>query len=391
MRIRLPIAIPCAALALLAACAAGSADGSAVSVDTSDAGRPGWLSTRGAEIVDAAGNPVRLTGLSWFGLETPSFAVHGLWARPLGSMLDDVKRLGYNTLRIPYSNQLFEPSSVPSGIDPAKNPDLVGLSGLEILDRVISGARARGLRVILDRHRISADHQSPLWYDDQCWAAGACTEERWISDWKMLAARYRGDATVIGVDLHNEPHGPATWGDGAPATDWRLAAERAGNAVLSVNPDLLVFVEGIESAGGATYWWGGNLRNAGAAPVRLDVPNRLVYSTHDYPASVYAQGWFSDPGYPAILPALWDATWGYLAKQGIAPVWIGEFGTRYETASDRQWLASMASYIGSSGASFAFWCLNPDSGDTGGILADDWTTVNADKQALLAPLLAPAL
>jgi endoglucanase len=397
--------------ALLAACAAGSdAPIAGIGGGTGDmgggtggggggigdggggsAGAPGYLSTKGSRIVDSAGNPVRLTGLSWFGLETPEFAPHGLWARSLASMLDQVKSLGYNTLRIPYSNQLFEPSSVPHSIDWAKNPDLVGLSGLEILDRIVAGARARGLRIILDRHRFAADHQSELWYDAQCWTPGTCTEQRWISDWQMLAGRYAGDPTVIGVDLHNEPHGSATWGDGNTATDWRLAAERAGNAVLTVNPNLLVFVEGVENAGGASYWWGGNLRNAGAAPVRLSVPDRLVYSAHDYPATVYAQAWFSDPAYPANLPGVWDAAWGYLVKQGIAPVWIGEFGTRNVTTTDQRWLSSIAAYLGENGVSFAFWCLNADSGDTGGILQDDWATVNADKQAVLAPLLAPAL
>jgi endoglucanase len=391
-------------LATLAfACAGGTPDGAPIGGGAgggtvgggngggTSAGAPGYLSTRGAEIVDANGTPVRLTGLSWFGLETPNYTPHGLWSRPMATLLDQVKTLGYNTIRVPYSNQLFEASSTPSGIDFNQNPDLVGLSGLQILDKLVAGAKARGLRIILDRHRISSTQQSALWYDDQCWSAGKCTEERWISDWKMLAARYKGEPTVVGVDLHNEPHGTATWGDGTVATDWRLAAERAGNAILSVNPDLLVFVEGIESAGGASYWWGGNLRNAGAAPVRLDVPNRLVYSVHDYPATVYAQSWFSDPSYPSNLPALWDATWGYLVKQGIAPVWIGEFGTKYETTSDRQWLAALTSYLGANRVSFAFWCLNPDSGDTGGILADDWTTVNAAKQAVLAPVLAPML
>ena len=37
----------------------------------------------------------------------------------------------------------------------------------------------------------------------------------------------------VSTDLHNEPHGPATWGDGNTANDWRLAAERAGNAILA--------------------------------------------------------------------------------------------------------------------------------------------------------------
>jgi endoglucanase len=70
-------------------------------------------------------------------------------------------------------------------------------------------------------------------------------------------------------------------------------------------------------------------------------------------------------------------------------VWIGEFGTKDETAMDQTWLKEMAAYVTKKNLSFAFWALNPDSGDTGGLLADDWMTVNADKQAVLAPLLAP--
>jgi endoglucanase len=84
---------------------------------------------------------------------------------------------------------------------------------------------------------------------------------------------------VIGVDLHNEPHGQATWGSEDPATDWRLAAERAGNAILEVNPNLLIIVQGDEQVQGDWYWWGGNLLGAREQPVRLNSPDRLVYST----------------------------------------------------------------------------------------------------------------
>ena len=207
----------------------------------------------------------------------------------------------------------------------------------------------------------------------------------------MLASRYAGNTTVIGADLHNEPHGAACWGCGDVTRDWRLAAERAGNAILAVNPDWLIVVEGVESYGGQNYWWGGNLAGAGAAPVRLNVANRLVYSIHDYPASVHAQSWFSAPDYPANLPALWDATWGYLHRTGVAPVLVGEFGTRLATTSDQQWLTALANYLGTGvdGIHWTFWSWNPNSADTGGILNDDWQTIDQAKQARLVPLQFP--
>jgi endoglucanase len=125
--------------------------------------------------------------------------------------------------------------------------------------------------------------------------------------------------------------------------------------------------------------------------VRLNVADRVVYSVHDYPASVYGQSWFSDAKYPANLPGVWDSYWGYVAKQNIAPVWIGEFGTKYLTDSDKKWMATLVDYISQNQLSFAYWCWNPNSNDTGGILKDDWLTINTDKQAVIAPALAPSL
>ena len=48
----------------------------------------------------------------------------------------------------------------------------------------------------------------------------------------VRACRYLSAWNVFAVDLKNEPHDAATWGDGNPKTDWRLAAQRLGDAVL---------------------------------------------------------------------------------------------------------------------------------------------------------------
>jgi endoglucanase len=343
----------------------------------------GYLHTDGSKIVDASGKEVRLTGISWFGMETSTYAPNGLWTRSMASFLDQMKSLGYNSVRVPFCSQMFDAGSTPNSIDQNSNPDLVGLSPIQILDKLVAGAKARGLKIILDRHRPDSGGQSALWYTSQY------SEERWIADWKMLATHYAGNTTVVGFDLHNEPHDTASWGDGNAATDWRAAAERAGNAVLAINPELLIIVEGIQNYGTSSYWWGGNLRGAKTAPVNLNVNHRLVYSIHDYPSSVSDQTWFHDANYPSNLPSVWHDTWGYLVDSGTAPVWIGEFGTKLQTTSDQQWLGALASYIQGKRLSFAFWCWNPNSGDTGGILQDDWSTVNQAKQSVLGPLLGP--
>jgi len=125
----------------------------------------------------------------------------------------------------------------------------------------------------------------------------------------------------------------------------------------------LIIVEGVQTAGGASYWWGGNLRNAGAQPVVLNVPNRVVYSPHDYQLDVANQTWFSDPTYPANCRRCGRDV-GYLRVQNIAPVLLGEFGSRLDDTSDQQWFSTMLNYLGSTSAngandfSWTWWSWN---------------------------------
>lgn len=353
-------------------------------------GPSGFFHTSGAQILDANNLPARVAGVNWFGFETSTYAPHGLNVRNYRDLLDQMKSLGFNTIRLPFCNQLFDAGSTPSGIDFTKNADLQGLTGLQIMDKIVTYCGQIEMRIFLDRHRSAnggGPNENGLWYTD------AYPESRWISDWQMLATHYANNPTVIGADLSNEPHGQASWGDGNTATDWRLAAQRGGNAVLASNPNWLIIVEGIDHGTSGSYWWGGNLSAAGSAPVVLNVANRVVYSPHDYPASVYGQPWFSASNYPANLPGVWDANWGYLYKNGVAPVILGEYGTTLQTTSDSQWLDAMVSYLGSAANSsnigWTWWSWNPDSGDTGGILQDDWTTVNTAKVNRVQPVQSP--
>ena len=387
----------------------------AVTTIPASAAGAGYWHTSGSKILDSNNQQVRITGINWFGFETPNYIVHGLWSRDYRDMLDQIKSLGYNTIRLPYSSQLFDAGSTTNIISNAPTmawpngmnlPLMVNgvangtpLPALQLMDEIIRYGGSIGLRFILDRHRPDSGAQSPLWYTT------AYPESRWISDWVMLANRYAGNTAVVGADLHNEPHhvqgnptAGACWGCGDTTVDWRLAAARAGNAILAVNPNWLIFVEGTDcygpggvvepTAGADCYWWGGNLEGAQNYPVQLNVANRLVYSAHDYPHEVSTQTWFSDSTYPSNMPAIWDAHWGYLQKNNIAPVWLGEFGTLLADTSDQQWFGAITSYLGTgvNGINWTYWCWNPNSGDTGGILKDDWTTVNTDKQAYLTPI-----
>jgi endoglucanase len=342
----------------------------------------GWLHVSGSKILTSDNRTYIIRAVSWFGMETSTCAPHGLWEISLDEGMARIASLGFNTVRLPFANECLRATEAHS-IDGRKNPSLVGKTPLQVMDRLIRRAEAHGLSVILDRHRPSTAGQSALWYTDDY------PESVWLADWRHLARRYKTSRTVIGVDLHNEPHGPACWGCRDPNRDWAAAAKRAGNAVLTVNPRLLIIVQGVEKQGnGVLTWWGGGLSDVGKHRLVLEVPRRVVYSAHDYPSSVYPQSWFGAPGYPSNLPRHWDQTWGYLQRNGIGPVLVGEFGTAYQTRSDRQWLNALVKYLRANKISFGYWSFNPNSGDTGGLVKSDWRTVEAAKLNRLKPILS---
>lgn len=335
-------------------------------------------------ILDESGQTVQLRGVNWFGFETDTHSPHGLWARNWRDMIVQMKGLGFNAVRLPLCPATLH-ASTPGAIDYSLNPDLQGLDSLQLLDKVVGELDAQGFYILLDHHLPDCQAISELWY------TGSYSEQQWIDDLVLMASRYRNVGGVVGIDLKNEPHGAATWGTGNTATDWDLAAARASSAILAQAPNLLIFVEGIQSSSSCSdssaHFWGENLQPLACTP--LGVPsNRLVLSPHTYGPDVYEQPYFSDPTFPANMPAIWETHFGQFVQQGNALV-LGEFGGKYGEGDprDRQWQDALVDYLVGKGVDSGFyWSWNPNSGDTGGILKDDWLSVREDKLELLSRL-----
>jgi endoglucanase len=383
--------------------------------------------TNGNRIVDANGQTVRIAGVNWYGFETADYLAHGLWAQDYKTVLNTIKSLGYNVIRLPFSNQMVESNPVPGNYTtyangaPA-NGALAGQTALADMDTIIAYAGSIGLRVILDNHRSEAGNSneaSGLWY------TSAYPQSAWINDWKTLATRYsagkftfNGNPTVIGMDLRNEPHlignggytGACWTGDtetngsytgcpaGLTAQNWPVAAEAAGNAILAINPGLLIFVEGNDCYDGTCGWQGGNLMGVASHPIVLNVPGQVVYSAHDYGPNLYQQSWFNGSTTPASLAAVWNRFWGYIGAADTAPVWVGEFGTdnnagdieNSAAGSQGQWFQSLVSFLQANPElSWTYWALNGE--DNYGLLDSNYTSTppSATKQSLLASIQYP--
>ena len=115
-------------------------------------------------------------------------------------------------------------------------------------------------------------------------------------------------------------------------------------------------------------WWGGNFRGAREYPIKpKQGTSQIVYSPHDYGPSVYAQTWF-DKNFTeqTLLDDYWYDTWAYINAENIAPELIGEWGGHME-GDNLKWMTLLRDYMIKHHINHTFWCLNTNSGDTGGL------------------------
>ena len=347
------------------------------------------LHTDGHSIVDAAGHTVRLCSVNWYGIDQKEFVVGGLDHAPLETIIEQIKATGLNSVRLPWANETLEKNPVVPDYAVRANPKFHGKHAMEIMDAVIAALARAHLMIILDNHMSNADwccndkDGNGLWYNAEY------PEENWLADWRTIVRRYKKQAWVVGVDLRNELRSGAQWGGSDPHLDWHAAAERGGNAVLDENPDLLIAVEG--------PLYSTDLRGFGELPVKLKIPNRLVYSPHAYaPPSRPFQSYEE-------MKQIYDQRAGYLlhVEPGI-PLWVGEFGAcqTLDCGNNSQWLRWFVRYLDENDLSWSWWPLNGtqssgssrtyDAVETYGLLSTDYQHIGAPKVVeLLRTIEAP--
>ena len=212
--------------------------------------------------------------------------------------------------------------------------------------------------------------------------------------------------------MKNEPHGKgqdgvasAKWDGSTDENNWAYAATNCALEIMKVNPNALILIEGVEqyTKVGKTWgqpdsktdppyypgWWGGQFRGVRDYPIDLgEYQSQLVYSPHDYGPGVYNQTWFQkDFTTQTLLDDYWYDTWAFINSEDIAPLLIGEWGGFMDGAENEKWLTLLRDYMIDNHINHTFWCLNPNSGDTGGLLDYSFSSWDEEKYALFEPSL----
>ncbi len=401
------------------------------------------MTTQGNQILNSEGQPVELKGVNWFGFNNQSTMVDGLWGSDtmtadFATVVYRMQLLGCNAIRLPFSfkdifnlpprNYLVNvgpPSQssiqanvtnpsvpVPNGttIPPMTSPPprqsglsndyLPNDSTLHRFLWVINFFAQNGFYVLIDNHL--REDQTVLENPQQ-----------WVQYWIQLATAISQDPVSrerIMIDILNEPDNfGIRWeaSGGHPALkDLYLSAMDAIHPIL---PEALLFVEGTGQGGIGANWGDGFATDHNLitqyglsdpnpffqALLQKPYVNQVVISPHVYPPSVTgASSNYSGPG-------LWNrlsASFGYLTQQGycngtgackVFPVALGEFGSRFTESRDLDSMRDIAAYLNNSGAAadgkhqaishWFYWSWNANSGDTGGLVADNWRDILWNK------------
>jgi endoglucanase len=329
------------------------------------------LHTESRWIMDAKNRRFRLASVVWYGAESPDWVPYGLDHNSVQAIARLIKEMGFNSVRLPWCNEMYETNPVIAASLLSANPSLLGKTALEVLDVVIEALAGEGIVIILDNHRSRGDWCCDVAHGDGLWRTAEYPEANWIADWEGLVRRYLLQPAIVGADVRDAPRAQlassappsctdcndtcpcdvATWGGTDPLTDWPSAAERAGNAIHAINPDLLIIVEGVELSRTIPA----NLR-----PVVLAVAHRVVYSPHDYPYTY--DGVMAFASYDAFRTTL-DQAWGFLLTEGqpyTGPVW-SVFGANHRGV-DATWWGWMRQYVREKDVDWAYWALNGTEG-----------------------------
>jgi endoglucanase len=171
------------------------------------------------------------------------------------------------------------------------------------------------------------------------------------------------------MDIMNEPRLATvgrrvltpTWGTG-DKTDVAAMYTTVGNLIHGINPHPLIICEGLNYAA--------DLTGVARHPVRLERPDKVVYSLHDY-------SWFHPRG--QLMSAYFDQlkkAGGYILGDqvdGLAPLWMGEFGTDIRSlanfglapssqpgeADSGLWWNNVEAWLTDYDVDWCWWALNP--------------------------------
>ena len=114
------------------------------------------FTTNDGYIVDHLGKRLLLQSVNWYGASDADNVVMGLEHNATSAIASLIRSIGFNSVRLPFSNQMVQESEPIPSEKLTKNPKLKGKSPLAVFDVVVETLATEGLLIILNNHTTTS-------------------------------------------------------------------------------------------------------------------------------------------------------------------------------------------------------------------------------------------
>jgi len=252
----------------------------------------------------------------------------------------NIAAMGANVVRLPFSYRLLE-----------EKPFCYSKRGLAFLEDAFRWAEKYGISVILDLH-AAPGAQNEDWHSDSTGKAlfweKAEYRKRACAIWEVVADRFKGQRSLLGYDILNEPV------LGEKSTDiLKHFYKEALKRIRAIDKQHIIFLEG-------DVW-----------AQRIDyladlIEDKVSISVHTYAPLEYTfnfRPFYNFPG--KIGGAFWDKNkiYEYLNQYRVfslknkVRIFVGEFGINWRGGSwgELKWLENILAVFNEFGFDYTYW------------------------------------
>ena len=132
------------------------------------------------------------------------YVVNGLDLQPMDDIARDIADMGYNCVRLVYSESQFVDNPIVEEHLLEKNPQFKGKSSEELFYETVDAVTEAGLMVIINSHNSDAmwccaEHDNNgFWWNEEY------PEEVWLQTLEKLTYKFKDVPLVVGNDIRNE-------------------------------------------------------------------------------------------------------------------------------------------------------------------------------------------
>ncbi|OTA90951.1 glycoside hydrolase family 5 protein [Hypoxylon sp. CO27-5] len=371
----------------------------------------GPLVTSGRDMKNARGENVVYAGTNWPG-HSEVMIPDGLQYQSIETIVSKIKSAGMNAIRLTYAIQMIDEIYANNGQDTtvkasftkalgstngpkvysqflAKNPSFNdSTTRLQVFDAVAAECLKQKVFVHLDNHISRATwccstNDGNSWFGDRDYNV-----ENWTRGLSYMANHGKNWPALTSMSLRNELRKP----DSNPTLssqsynwrDWYINIKKGTNAINSANPDVLIFLSGLDFDTYVTPVVQGTALTPGSDKFSTadfqGYSNKLVLEIHNYQNSA--------SNCDSLKSSLYNSGFQALHADdsktvNVFPVLLTEFGFDMTgNAWQGTYATCIASYLAEQKAGWFIWVVSgsyyirsgtQDFEETWGLLKHDWS------------------